>query len=33
MDEANRTYNVVTYGEAQYSNWLADRKNALGWRN
>jgi len=32
-EEDNRIYNVVINDEEQYSIWLADRENALGWRN
>jgi MbtH protein len=31
--EDNRTYKVVINHEEQYSIWLADRENALGWRD
>jgi len=34
MDEENtQLYNVVINDEQQYSIWLADRENALGWTN
>lgn len=32
-EEDTRTYNVVINHEEQYSIWLADRENALGWKN
>lgn len=32
-EEDNRIYNVVINHEEQYSIWLADRENALGWEN
>ena len=32
-DEDDRTYKVVVNHEEQYSIWLADRENALGWRD
>ncbi len=36
QDEAtndNRVYKVVINHEEQYSIWLAERENALGWRD
>jgi len=30
-NEDTRVYNVVINHEEQYSIWLADRENALGW--
>ncbi|TQV77389.1 MbtH family NRPS accessory protein [Aliikangiella marina] len=33
QEEDTRTYNVVINHEEQYSIWLADRENALGWHN
>jgi MbtH protein len=32
-DEDTRTYRVVVNHEEQYSIWLADRDNPLGWRD
>lgn len=32
-EEDTRQYNVVINHEEQYSIWLADRENALGWTN
>lgn len=32
-DEDARTYKVVVNHEEQYSIWLADRENPLGWRD
>ena len=32
-EEDNNIYNVVVNHEEQYSIWLADRENALGWTN
>lgn len=29
----NRTYKVVVNHEEQYSIWLADKKNPLGWKD
>jgi len=31
--EDNRIYKVVVNHEEQYSIWLADRENALGWKD
>jgi MbtH protein len=31
--EDNRIYKVVVNHEEQYSIWLADRENALGWND
>lgn len=31
--EDTRTYKVVLNHEEQYSIWLADRENALGWHD
>jgi MbtH protein len=31
--EDNRIYRVVVNHEEQYSIWLADRENALGWND
>lgn len=31
--EDTRTYKVVVNHEEQYSIWLADRENALGWND
>jgi len=31
--EDTRQYKVVLNHEEQYSVWLADRENALGWRD
>lgn len=31
--EDNRIYKVVVNDEEQYSIWLADRNNPLGWRD
>jgi len=33
QEEDTRIYNVVINHEEQYSIWLADRENALGWKN
>jgi len=32
-DEDTRTYKVVINHEEQYSIWLVDRENALGWND
>jgi MbtH protein len=32
-EEDLRTYKVVINHEEQYSIWLADRENPLGWRD
>lgn len=32
-DEDNRVYKVVVNHEEQYSIWIADRENALGWKD
>ena len=32
-NEDTRIYNVVINHEEQYSIWLADRENPLGWTN
>jgi MbtH protein len=32
-DEDTRIYAVVVNHEEQYSIWLADRENPLGWRD
>jgi MbtH protein len=32
-DEDNRIYKVVVNHEEQYSIWIADRENALGWKD
>lgn len=32
-DEDSRKYKVVLNHEEQYSIWLADRENALGWKD
>lgn len=32
-DEDNRIYKVVINHEEQYSIWIADRENALGWND
>lgn len=32
-DEDTRIYKVVLNDEEQYSIWLADRENPLGWRD
>lgn len=31
--EDNRTYKVVVNHEEQYSIWLADKENPLGWKD
>lgn len=31
--EDTRTYKVVVNHEEQYSIWLAEKENALGWRD
>ena len=31
--EDNRTYKVVVNREEQYSIWLADKENPLGWKD
>lgn len=31
--EDNRTYKVVVNHEEQYSIWLADKDNPLGWKD
>lgn len=32
-EDDTRTYKVVLNHEEQYSIWLADRENPLGWRD
>lgn len=32
-DEDNRLYKVVVNHEEQYSIWIADRENPLGWKD
>lgn len=32
-EEDKRTYKVVVNDEEQYSIWLADRENPLGWKD
>lgn len=32
-NEDTRTYKVVVNGEEQYSIWIADKENALGWQD